>query len=597
MFGQQNKYITQYGHKILSFSSEYYGYEAKNLIGGPKVYPNHSFDNKTWSPSSYGKEEYIEIKLKTPVKIQEIEIYETFNPGFITKISCKDPSSQWDILYSGKKTPIGQTSRIFKPNLSIKNYVTKSIRIEIDLKGVSHYYCLDSIQVKGYEGNNIYEVHNEIELTESLYTFYDNKLFSDMKFICQEKEIYTHSIILSCLCPLLKLEKEMKIDYVSFDILSKVLKYIYSGLIDITTENVNSIIKCSDQFGLLELKSNCFEFLVRSVDQHSVCELIMKAKQKKFDFNSDELIQACLKFIDENTENVCNSDNFILLSEDLICDIVKSDNITTDELTLFNAIVKWGQYQIQQQKIDISLSKFLEKPASFIRYALISPYDLVFSVKPTKIAPIKSYIEAVEYHARPEKVNQNSYQIKSRGCILKGSTIISSSQAKILEKWFDKKPKSFELIYKGTRDGFQASKFHSKCDKKGSTLTIIQSHKNNIFGGFNPKNWEQNSQYTYDQGTWLFTLQNLDKVSPTKLKSYSSHNGCYNYSTYGPCFGGGFDLYICDNCNTQKSSYSSLGHSFQLPTGYSYGNTNSQNLLAGEYYFSVKEIEVFKVTL
>jgi len=258
-------------------------------------------------------------------------------------------------------------------------------------------------------------------------------------------------------------------------------------------------------------------------------------------------------------------------------------------------MIKWGQYQLREKKLDMTLAKFLEKPASFIRYAQISPYELVFTVKPTKVAPLKSYIEAVEYHARPEKIPSTSYQIKSRGCIMKGSSLVSAINAKILEKWFTKKPKSFQLLYKGSKDGFQSNQFHSKCDKKGPTLTVIQSTKGNIFVGYNPKNWETNSQYTYDTGTWLFNLVNQDKVAPCKMASHSGNNGAYNYVSYGPTFGGGFDLYVCDNCSSSKGSYSSLGHSFTPPTGYTYGQQNAQAFLAGEYYFQVSEIEVFKV--
>jgi hypothetical protein len=47
-----------------------------------------------------------------------------------------------------------------------------------------------------------------------------------------------------------------------------------------------------------------------------------------------------------------------------------------------------------------------------------------------------------------------------------------------------------ELLYKGTRDGFKASKFHELCDNKGSTLTLIKSDQNKIFGGYTSVGWK-----------------------------------------------------------------------------------------------------------
>jgi hypothetical protein len=65
------------------------------------------------------------------------------------------------------------------------------------------------------------------------------------------------------------------------------------------------------------------------------------------------------------------------------------------------------------------------------------------------------------------------------------------------------------------------------------------------------------------------------------------------HSGYGPTFGGGHDLHICDNPQVNQGSYSNFGHTYQLPPGYVYGSEQSKNLLAGQYAFLTTEIEVF----
>lgn len=45
------------------------------------------------------------------------------------------------------------------------------------------------------------------------------------------------------------------------------------------------------------------------------------------------------------------------------------------------------------------------------------------------------------------------------------------------------------LLYRASRDGFAAECFHSRCDNKGPTLTIVKSGKN-VFGGFTEQSWK-----------------------------------------------------------------------------------------------------------
>jgi hypothetical protein len=50
--------------------------------------------------------------------------------------------------------------------------------------------------------------------------------------------------------------------------------------------------------------------------------------------------------------------------------------------------------------------------------------------------------------------------------------------------------KRFTMLWRGSRDGFGAREFHSRCDGHAPTLTLIQDTKGNIFGGFTPVEWE-----------------------------------------------------------------------------------------------------------
>jgi archaellum component FlaC len=46
--------------------------------------------------------------------------------------------------------------------------------------------------------------------------------------------------------------------------------------------------------------------------------------------------------------------------------------------------------------------------------------------------------------------------------------------------------KRFNLLWRGSRDGFTAQEFHRRCDGRANTLTLISDTDGNVFGGFTP---------------------------------------------------------------------------------------------------------------
>ena len=85
----------------------------------------------------------------------------------------------------------------------------------------------------------------------------------------------------------------------------------------------------------------------------------------------------------------------------------------------------------------------------------------------------------------------------------------------------------------------------------------------------------------------------MDKggLAPFKsmVKEARSSNAIYSYSSYGPTFGWGHDIYIADNANQNTYSFTKFGTSYSPPDGV----TDLHTILAGAYYFSPNEVEVF----
>jgi len=154
--------------------------------------------------------------------------------------------------------------------------------------------------------------------------------------------------------------------------------------------------------------------------------------------------------------------------------------------------------------------------------------------------------------------------------------------------------KKWSLIYRASRDGFEANKFHTKCDNKSKTLIIIKSTNGYVFGGYTEKSWNHSgglfSDAKNDPNSFIFSLINKNQ-RPIKLK-WSQKYAIYCHTMCGPVFGGGSDLSIADQSNVNTDSYSNLGCSFTHPD-YAYESNEAKSFLAGSSKFQVSEIEVY----
>ena len=150
--------------------------------------------------------------------------------------------------------------------------------------------------------------------------------------------------------------------------------------------------------------------------------------------------------------------------------------------------------------------------------------------------------------------------------------------------------KEFKLIYRGSRDGWDAKDFHKNCDNKGSTVTIIHTNTNNIFGGYTSIPWNNKFGDHFSDDTFLFLIRSSknyksDIFSLIKKPNYQVKYTVRHNMWFMCLFGTGHDIHINSNCN--KDDKWTTQESFSMP--------NPHYLNGDKYEFKVKEIEVFTV--
>src|SRR6185295_13129618 len=84
------------------------------------------------------------------------------------------------------------------------------------------------------------------------------------------------------------------------------------------------------------------------------------------------------------------------------------------------------------------------------------------------------------------------------------STIINEEHASMIASWIDNRPTSyssrnnpyeFQLILRGSKDGFAPRSFWDICDGHANTIVVIKvKGTNEIIGGFNPLAWDKTKE-------------------------------------------------------------------------------------------------------
>ena len=160
--------------------------------------------------------------------------------------------------------------------------------------------------------------------------------------------------------------------------------------------------------------------------------------------------------------------------------------------------------------------------------------------------------------------------------------------------------KSMELLYRGSENDFSAEQFHEKCDDQGATLFLCQSEHTHIFGGFTKESWKDTSSnrkgaWKEDTDAFIFILRSpKDDVLPGswKVRNDKKDKTIKADARFGPQFGYGYDIRICDQCHETKESSSQIDNDDAC-----FGVPGDDDYLTGEFYFLVSEYEVYKVNM
>lgn len=135
-------------------ASSQYGsnrWSALQMTGAPNTYPQHGDKDTAWAPSyANSGMEWVELTYPEAVVVDRIDIYETYNPGAITKVELIDASGTSHLVWQGKAVALTPTqARVFQVQNQTVRIPSNKVRITLETDKVSGWNEIDAVGLLG----------------------------------------------------------------------------------------------------------------------------------------------------------------------------------------------------------------------------------------------------------------------------------------------------------------------------------------------------------------------------------------------------------------------------------------------------------------
>ncbi|RHZ76972.1 hypothetical protein Glove_187g25 [Diversispora epigaea] len=387
-----------------------------------------------------------------------------------------------------------------------------------------------------------------------------------------------------------------------------IIKYIYSGNISIEktdTSSIFDILLASNKFGLDELIKYFQSYLIEN--NASWLRLnFSKIHQISTQENNFKLLREfCNYIIPKSPNTLFESRDFTTLSEKVLISILERDDLQMDESEIWDHIIRWGKGQHPNFPTNLNdwsdddfliLKNTLHQCIPLIRYFSISGEDIFKKLLPYQqlferqlwADILSKNLTSVSFKLLPPRKYKTT-KFSPRNKISIDSVIITEEHALEIGSWIDKKdspyinenPYDFQLIFRGSTDGFECINFYDNCDGISQTILVLKvKNTGEILGGYNSLVWDKYAEpYFKNDDAFIFSLKTEKQHESILSRAISGLYTIYNYNDrVGFCE----DLCLHNNFNTGNSCCCSK-------SGYEKCIRNSTE------YFSVEECEVFKV--
>ena len=215
-------------------------------------------------------------------------------------------------------------------------------------------------------------INHGSSILKGLFDLYKGGKYTDITLkIGQERTLKAHRVVLALFIPYFealvgnnwKEEKKEEVEILGLDesAVSDLIEFAYSGNINISRDNVPTLLEAADYLGIEFVKKSCGDFLKQGVDVKSCLGIWQLADV----FALEELSIEAKKYALRHFTQVCKEDEFPslpiklltdLLSEEEICVVVEDliPSVEEREKIVLQAVLQYIKHDTENRKTHLT---------------------------------------------------------------------------------------------------------------------------------------------------------------------------------------------------------------------------------------------------
>ncbi|EXX74128.1 hypothetical protein RirG_053980 [Rhizophagus irregularis DAOM 197198w] len=282
----------------------------------------------------------------------------------------------------------------------------------------------------------------------------------------------------------------------------KVFEILINGKLELANNDVKTniaLLIAADELCLNELCPYIENYLLNDKESlKSNFVLILQTVNKFEQFK--KLAQLCKEAYQKDPSLVLRADDFVTIEQEYLLEFLTENNDSLRQIEVWDKLIQWAIANSNN-----------ELPSDIRNWTNnnVTTFDL----------------------AGPQIVDSQIINLRDASFICNWIKVMKKQR---LEISYD-----FNLLVRGSRDGFDTDTFHNHCDNRGPTVTIARvKNSNEILGGFNPCNWNcVGGKFISTKESFIFSLDKNNLENSIFSKVIDTKHAIYNYIGFGPCFG------------------------------------------------------------
>lgn len=168
-------------------------------------------------------------------------------------------------------------------------------------------------------------------------------------------------------------------------IFGEFIHYFYTGQIKINHAIITPLLALADKYNVKDLTSLCIKYMCDHIALAASNNQLITWYQDTLSLGHNMVAQACQNFFKWNFEAVAKTSDFGNCSPEIITKLLQwNDLVVTNEITLYNFVVRWLEIQRQnlienamaEDKLENYMEQLVHQVMSHVRFPMMTPRQL-----------------------------------------------------------------------------------------------------------------------------------------------------------------------------------------------------------------------------